>query len=82
LTQSVVSEAVPVDQMDVALSVYFFIGFISAPAWTFLAGWLIDSASFSLAFQVVSVSYIVGMARVFLTMWNQSGAQPSNFPAR
>jgi MFS family permease len=76
LTQSVVSEAVPVDQMDVAFSVYFFIGFISGPAWTFLVGWLIDTSGFSLAFQVVSVSYIVGMLLVFLTTWRGSGADP------
>jgi sugar phosphate permease len=74
LTQSVVSEAVPVHLMDVAFSVYFFIGFISGPAWTFLVGWLIDASSFTLAFQVVSVSYLAGMLLVFLATLR--GANP------
>jgi FSR family fosmidomycin resistance protein-like MFS transporter len=82
LTQSVVSEAVPNDQMDIAFSVYFFIGFISGPAWTFLVGWLIDTSGFTLAFQVVSVSYIVGMLLVFLTTWRGSGADPFSQAAR
>jgi MFS family permease len=74
LTQSVVSEAVPANMMDVAFSIYFFIGFISGPAWTFLVGWLIDASSFNLAFQVVSVSYLAGMLLVFLATWR--GANP------
>jgi sugar phosphate permease len=79
LTQSVVSEAVPANLMDVAFSVYFFIGFISGPAWTFLVGWLIDASSFTLAFQVVSVSYLAGMLLVFLATWR--GANPFQRPA-
>jgi len=74
LTQSVVSEAVPANMMDVAFSIYFFIGFISGPAWTFLVGWLIDASSFTLAFQVVSISYLAGMLLVFLATWR--GANP------
>jgi MFS family permease len=79
LTQSVVSEAVPANLIDVAFSVYFFIGFISGPAWTFLVGWLIDASSFTLAFQVVSVSYLAGMLLVFLATWR--GANPFQRPA-
>jgi MFS transporter, FSR family, fosmidomycin resistance protein len=74
LTQSVVSEAVPANLMDVAFSIYFFIGFISGPAWTFLVGWLIDASSFTLAFQVVSVSYLAGMVLVLLATGR--GANP------
>ncbi|MGH7824365.1 MAG: MFS transporter [Candidatus Binatia bacterium] len=72
LTQTVVSEAVPPSLMDVAFSIYFFIGFISGPAWTFLVGWLIDASSFTVAFQVVSVSYLLGMLLVFLATWHGS----------
>jgi FSR family fosmidomycin resistance protein-like MFS transporter len=74
LTQSVVSETVPANLMDVAFSIYFFIGFISGPAWTFLVGWLIDASSFTLAFQVVSASYLLGMLLVLLATWR--GANP------
>jgi sugar phosphate permease len=74
LTQSVVSEAVPAHLMDVAFSIYFFIGFVSGPIWTFLVGWIIDASSFTLAFQIVSVSYLVGMVLVFLATLR--GANP------
>ncbi len=74
LTQSVVSEAVPTNMLDAAFSIYFFIGFISGPAWTFLVGWLIDASSFTLAFQIVSVSYLAGMLLVFLA--TMRGASP------
>jgi FSR family fosmidomycin resistance protein-like MFS transporter len=79
LTQSVVSEAVPANMLDVAFSIYFFIGFISGPAWTFLVGWLIDASSFTLAFQVVSVSYLLGMLLVLLA--TRRGANPFQKPA-
>ncbi len=76
LTQSMVSEAVPRHQIDAAFSVYFFIGFISGPAWTFLMGWMIDAYSFSLAFKVVSTSYLVGMVFVSFTRWAKSKPNP------
>jgi MFS family permease len=73
LTQSMVSEAVPLEQLDVAFSLYFFIGFISGPAWTFLMGWLIDAYGFAAAFKVISVSYLLGLLMVFFTMDPQQG---------
>jgi FSR family fosmidomycin resistance protein-like MFS transporter len=61
LTQSMVTEAVPFERLDAAFSIYFFIGFVSGPAWTFLMGWLIDSYNFGTAFKVISCSYLIGM---------------------
>lgn len=78
LTQGMVSEAVPLDQIDVAFSIYFFIGFISGPIWTFITGWLIDTQSFAVAFRVVSVSYLVGM----LLLAFASGQNIMSTPAR
>lgn len=69
LTQSMVSEAVPFEQMDIAFSLYFFIGFISGPVWTLLMGWLIDVRDFNIAFKVVSLSYLVGI--VMLSFYRQ-----------
>jgi hypothetical protein len=40
---------------------------------------LIDASSFTLAFQVVSVSYLAGMLLVFLATWR--GANPFLKPA-
>jgi sugar phosphate permease len=65
LTQSMVTESVPFERLDAAFSIYFFIGFISGPAWTFLMGWLIDSYSFDAAFKVISGSYLMGMLLLF-----------------
>ena len=65
LTQSMVTESVPFERLDAAFSIYFFIGFISGPAWTFLMGWLIDSYSFTTAFKVISCSYLMGMLLLF-----------------
>jgi len=69
LTQSMVSEAVPFEQMDIAFSLYFFIGFISGPVWTLLMGWLIDVRDFNIAFKVVSLSYLAGI--IMLSFYRQ-----------
>ncbi|HWP57841.1 MAG TPA: MFS transporter [Candidatus Acidoferrales bacterium] len=61
LTQSMVTEAVPFEKLDAAFSIYFFIGFISGPLWTFVMGWLIDAYGFAAAFKVISLSYLAGM---------------------
>jgi FSR family fosmidomycin resistance protein-like MFS transporter len=67
LTQSMVSDAVPLAQLDAAFSLYFFFGFISGPLWTFLMGWMIDAYGFPFAFRVISVSYLAGVLLVSLT---------------
>jgi MFS family permease len=77
LTQAMVSDAVPLSHTDTAFSIYFFIGFISGPAWTFLMGWIIDAHSFASAFTVVSVSYLIGVGLVLLTRFAR---QPSPAP--
>ena len=61
LTQSMISDAVPESHADAAFSLYFFIGFISGPAWTALTGYLIDRTGFTVAFLVVGLTYLNGI---------------------
>jgi FSR family fosmidomycin resistance protein-like MFS transporter len=77
LTQAMVSDSVPLHQTDTAFSLYFFIGFISGPIWTLVMGWLIDWQSFSTAFVVVSISYLLGMLFVVFAENRPTTAGPA-----
>ncbi|HEY1298543.1 MAG TPA: MFS transporter, partial [Chloroflexota bacterium] len=61
LTQAVVADSANDKDRDAAFSMYFFVGFISAPIWTLIAGLLMDRYGFGLAFSVLGFSYIAGM---------------------
>lgn len=68
LTQAVVADSAMDEDRDAAFSLYFFVGFISAPIWTLIAGFLMDRYGFGPAFGVLGFSYIAGMlALSFLT---------------
>ncbi len=74
LTLAMVSDQVPVEQTSTAFSLYYFIGFISGPAWTVLTGWIIGSHGFAQAFTVISFSYLLGVLLVAFTRNTQSAA--------
>lgn len=61
ITQAMVGDYAGKDLEDAAFSVYFTIGFISAPIWTLAMGAIMQEAGFTIATQVIAVSYIVGM---------------------
>ncbi len=65
ITQALLADSLPDQDQDAAFSVFFFIGFASAPLWTLVTGLLMDRISFSFAFTVLSVSYLVGMVLMF-----------------
>jgi MFS family permease len=68
LTQAVIADSATDEDRDAAFSMYFFVGFISAPIWTLIAGFLMDRYGFGAAFGVLGFSYIAGMfALTFLT---------------
>jgi putative MFS transporter len=68
LTQAIVADSAADEDRDAAFSMFFFVGFISAPIWTLIAGLLMDRYGFGLAFGVLGFSYIAGMfALTFLT---------------
>lgn len=62
LTLSMVGDAVPEAHSDAAFSLYYFIGFTSGPMWTALTGYLVDSRGFAVAFVVVGLTYLNGIA--------------------
>src|SRR5579864_849554 len=66
LTQAIVADSASEEDRDAAFSLYFFVGFISAPIWSFLAGLLMDRFGFTLAFDVLGFSYIAGMIALLL----------------
>ncbi len=62
LTQALLSDIADEKTLDAAFSLYYFIGFISAPFWTLVTGWIMESYGFGPAFTVISASYLLGMA--------------------
>jgi MFS family permease len=66
LTQAIVADSASEADRDAAFSLYFFVGFISAPIWSFLAGVLMERFGFTLAFDVLGFSYIAGMLALLL----------------
>ena len=61
LTQALIADTAHEEDRDAAYSLYFFLGFFSAPVWAVITGYLYQNYSFSAAFSVMSVSYIGGM---------------------
>lgn len=62
LTQALLSDVSDERTLDAAFSLYYFIGFLSAPVWTLLTGWIMQRFGFSYAFSVISGSYLLGMS--------------------
>ena len=61
LTQAMIADFASEELADAAFSIYFFVGFISAPIWTLVTGYLMDHYGFAPAFYVAAASYIAGM---------------------
>lgn len=61
LTQALVADSLPDQDRDSAFSVYYFLGFISGPIWALVTGFIMQASGFSLAFSVLSFSYLAGM---------------------
>jgi MFS family permease len=66
LTQAIVADSASDEDRDAAFSLYFFVGFISAPIWSFLAGVLMERFGFAFAFDLLGFSYIAGMLALVL----------------
>jgi len=61
LTQAMVADSVSEEDQDAAYSLYFFLGFFSAPVWAIVTGFLFQSYNFGVAFSVMAMSYVVAM---------------------
>ncbi len=57
-----VADSVSEEDQDAAFSLYFFLGFFSAPVWTIVTGYLFQTYSFTVAFTVMSTSFVGAMA--------------------
>jgi sugar phosphate permease len=62
LTMALLTDVVDDRVIDAAFSLYYTIGFISAPFWTLLTGWMMQRFGFFFAFSVIGTSYLLGMA--------------------
>lgn len=71
LTQAMVADSVGEEDQDAAYSVYFFLGFFSAPVWALITGLLYEYFSFSIAFTVMAASYVAGMLLMSFVKDNQ-----------
>lgn len=61
LTQAMIADYTPEQHHDAAFSLYYFIGFISGPAWTLAMGFMMQTWGFTGATYVMAVSYLAGM---------------------
>jgi MFS transporter, FSR family, fosmidomycin resistance protein len=66
LTQALVADSLADDDRDAAFSVYYFVAFFSDPIWSLVTGVLMENFGFAFAFSRLSVTYLVGMALLFL----------------
>lgn len=68
ITQALVADSLPDADRDAAFSMFYFIGFASAPVWALFTGFLMQAMGFSVAFSVLSVSYLVGVVLMLLVV--------------
>ncbi|MBI3327153.1 MAG: MFS transporter [Nitrospinae bacterium] len=61
LTQAMVADSVSEEDQDAAYSLYFFLGFFSAPIWAIVTGFLFERHNFATAFSVMATSYVLAM---------------------
>ncbi|MPZ13391.1 MAG: MFS transporter [Chloroflexi bacterium] len=61
ITQAMVGDYAGRGLEDAAFSIYFTVGFLSAPLWTILMGAIMQSAGFAVATKVIAVSYLLGI---------------------
>ena len=74
LTQALVADSVSDEEVDAAFSVFYFIGFISAPVWAIITGVLMEFFGFKFAFSILAFSYLAGMVLMF---WVQETRSPA-----
>jgi predicted MFS family arabinose efflux permease len=71
LTQAMVADSVTEEDQDAAFSLYFFLGFLSAPVWAIVTGYLFQAYSFTAAFSVMSLSFFAAMIAMNLVQDTQ-----------
>jgi MFS transporter, FSR family, fosmidomycin resistance protein len=64
LTQALVADAATGETADAAFSLYFFVGFITAPLWTLIFGAIMEAYGFTIGFAAMALTYLPGMLLV------------------
>ena len=66
ITQALVADsAIGAGQTaDAAFSLYFFVGFISAPIWTLIIGWIMETYGFTIGFSAMAVTYVAAIGLI------------------
>ena len=65
LTQALVADSVTDEQRDAAFSIFYTIGFVSAPFWALVTGAMMEYFGFTTAFSVLAFSYLGGVVLMF-----------------
>jgi MFS family permease len=76
LTQALVADSLADTDRDAAFSLYYFIAFLSDPIWALVTGGLMENFGFTFAFSRLSLSYLIGMALLFLIVDRSSKPEP------
>jgi MFS family permease len=61
ITQAMVGDYAGPELEDAAFSLYFTIGFLSAPIWTIVIGAIMQGPGFTVATEIKALSYLAGM---------------------
>ena len=64
LTQALVADAATGETADAAFSLYFFVGFITAPLWTLIFGAIMEAYGFTVGFAAMALTYLPGLLLV------------------
>jgi FSR family fosmidomycin resistance protein-like MFS transporter len=64
ITQALVADSAVGQSADAAFSLYFFVGFISAPIWTLIIGWLMETYGFTVGFSTMAATYLAGIVLI------------------
>ncbi|SRR5579884_175847 len=66
ITQALVADSAvgSGESADAAFGLYFFVGFISAPIWTLIIGWIMESYGFTAGFSAMAATYVAAIALV------------------
>jgi MFS family permease len=74
LTQAMIADSVGEADFDAGFSAYNFIGFVSAPIWALIVGFLVETHGFTFTWTALALSYIAGSLVLLLA---QDTRQPA-----
>lgn len=76
LTQALIADSVGERDFDAGFSAYNFIGFISAPFWALVIGFLVDVKGFTFTWSLLALSYLAGSLILLLARDPRKSRQP------